>query len=938
MLPGIRFETQERALRAHLPRLDIAALVGFAAAGPVDLPVPVEDLERFRDIYGPDLPLAWSPERGAWQHALLGPAVEAFFANGGVRCWVVRVAESPYQHRFRLPGLYQADGVTPVTARARSEGSWAESLRVDTALERLSLELLSPLELPVGPAPLRIDVAVSPDQLHPGELVEVRFVPDGLSLWLFVDRFEPVEGGLRLIADETFWVDQPALASPASPAGSPPAPAPSGWELLSNAEGEARLAALAGASPAPPPVVSRLRLELAAWSAAGVAGRLRDLALHPEHPRFWGRLPHDAELFEPKSGRLDLPLPQPVVELLEQASQPRFPLAGEAGASISLPLGVSPRVGREGAQPAIEDAGAPATALERDGLASFGSHLFLDARLRERFTGGLLAEAEHHAWVRGERLRGIHALHAVEEATLLAVPDALHRGWTRDSPPLEPPLEPPTLAPPEQPLSGEDCWWVRWSDSPGAERYRLESSPGVDFERPAVLYQGPDTSRCVDLAADCPRRLHLRVRAENDHETSPWSNHRGALIPEIDFADCDRPVAPELLLELLETGSPADQLELSWLVDASGPAPSGPFDVELEVAVDASFLTATILDTVSGAAITLDPTSLGGGAGRRFFRARALVDGHAGPWSNTVWWSAPLLSDWTLLPIEEFSDDDLLDVHRSALRLGGARRDLMAVLALPEHYRTAEALEHLRRLRPGPPTGPGASFEVPPLQPDERPVLGFGALYHPWLATRPEPADDGSFELRWGPPEGAVLGLLAATTRREGAWIAPANRPLRGVVALEPELDLDAWRQLAEAGIDLIREEPRGFVPFGSDTLTTEAPVRPINVRRLLILLRRLALREGASYVFEPNDDDLRSRIRHRFERVLSELYVRGAFVGRQPRDAYRVGIETASSALRAIERGRLIVELLVAPAHPLTFLTVRLIQEAPGELTVEEG
>jgi hypothetical protein len=296
-----------------------------------------------------------------------------------------------------------------------------------------------------------------------------------------------------------------------------------------------------------------------------------------------------------------------------------------------------------------------------------------------------------------------------------------------------------------------------------------------------------------------------------------------------------------------------------------------------------------------------------------------------------------LLSDWTLLPYAEWSSDTLLAIHRAALRLAGARRDLLAMLALPEHYRSAEVLEHLRQLQPvadGVAT-PGA---VPVLGLDEQPALGFGALYHPWLATLPESSTNRSFELRWSPPEGAMCGLTAELSRREGAWIAPANRPLAGVIALEPVLDPESLDAMISAGLNPVLEQPRGFVPFHSDTLALEDAVRPINVRRLLILLRRLALREGAASVFEPNDDDLRGRVRHRFERVLSDLFVRGAFAGREPRDAFRVGVESAANALRAIERGRLIVELRVAPSRPLAFLTVRLVQEAPGELTVEEA
>ncbi len=57
-LPGIRFETTAPPTPEVLPRMDIAAFVGFAASGPIDLPVPVEDAVQFADVFGADAPLA----------------------------------------------------------------------------------------------------------------------------------------------------------------------------------------------------------------------------------------------------------------------------------------------------------------------------------------------------------------------------------------------------------------------------------------------------------------------------------------------------------------------------------------------------------------------------------------------------------------------------------------------------------------------------------------------------------------------------------------------------------------------------------------------------------------------------------------------------------------------------------------------------------------
>src|SRR5215218_7086647 len=93
-LPGIEVDAAPPPPAEALPRMDVAVLVGFASAGPLHVPVAVESVTQFAAVFGPDAPLAWDAARGVRARAYLGPAVRAFFANGGRRCWVVRVART----------------------------------------------------------------------------------------------------------------------------------------------------------------------------------------------------------------------------------------------------------------------------------------------------------------------------------------------------------------------------------------------------------------------------------------------------------------------------------------------------------------------------------------------------------------------------------------------------------------------------------------------------------------------------------------------------------------------------------------------------------------------------------------------------------------------------------------------------------------------------
>jgi phage tail sheath protein FI len=90
--------------------------------------------------------------------------------------------------------------------------------------------------------------------------------------------------------------------------------------------------------------------------------------------------------------------------------------------------------------------------------------------------------------------------------------------------------------------------------------------------------------------------------------------------------------------------------------------------------------------------------------------------------------------------------------------------------------------------------------------------------------------------------------------------------------------------------------------------------------------------------VFRPNDDSLRRLVQREFERVLGDLFVRGAFAGFSHDEGYRVVVDSGVNTPQSLEAGRFIVELRVAPSHPLMFLTVRLVQEGGALLALQEA
>ena len=144
-------------------RLDVTGFVGVSLRGPVDLPVPVASwtdfVARFGGIINPT-DIAPADPQGRPGPGLLPYAVQAFFAQGGVKAWVSRVGpvapDPSATAQFRVGG-------TSATLHAASEGSWGRLL--DVAFE---FDVMQSFRR----------ASAVPAVVAPGELA----LPDGLAL------------------------------------------------------------------------------------------------------------------------------------------------------------------------------------------------------------------------------------------------------------------------------------------------------------------------------------------------------------------------------------------------------------------------------------------------------------------------------------------------------------------------------------------------------------------------------------------------------------------------------------------------------------------------------------------------------------------------------------------------------------------------------------
>ncbi|HEX8146408.1 MAG TPA: phage tail sheath C-terminal domain-containing protein [Pyrinomonadaceae bacterium] len=114
--PGVYIREVEVAPPPSV-RMDVAGFVGQAERGPLNFPQPLTSWGQFRDIFG-----------DFTGYSYLAYGVFGFFRNGGVRCYVARVA---HEGSTRASTKLKGRGVEAVKVSAINEGAWGNSLTVE---------------------------------------------------------------------------------------------------------------------------------------------------------------------------------------------------------------------------------------------------------------------------------------------------------------------------------------------------------------------------------------------------------------------------------------------------------------------------------------------------------------------------------------------------------------------------------------------------------------------------------------------------------------------------------------------------------------------------------------------------------------------------------------------------------------------------------------
>lgn len=185
-------------------------------------------------------------------------------------------------------------------------------------------------------------------------------------------------------------------------------------------------------------------------------------------------------------------------------------------------------------------------------------------------------------------------------------------------------------------------------------------------------------------------------------------------------------------------------------------------------------------------------------------------------------------------------------VQAELIDIASTRYDAIAVLDPPQGLSVQDVMAYHNG------TLPGTNY------PEKALNSSYAALYYPWVQI----TNIYTQEKEWIPPSGLICGVYAYNDREGQPWFAPAGLN-RGMIepAIKVERDLTEGHRDALYGNDnainpIINYKNNGIVVWGQRTLQRmDSALDRVNVRRLMLLIRKSIAATTAYLVFEQNDE-----------------------------------------------------------------------------------
>jgi hypothetical protein len=192
----------------------------------------------------------------------------------------------------------------------------------------------------------------------------------------------------------------------------------------------------------------------------------------------------------------------------------------------------------------------------------------------------------------------------------------------------------------------------------------------------------------------------------------------------------------------------------------------------------------------------------------------------------------------------------------------------------------------------------------------------YAATYWPWVKIM----DVNRMKPIWVPPSAVLPRVIAQSDTAAFEWFAPAGLNRGGIqdaVDVETKLSFAQRDTLYEARINPLATFPaQGVCVWGQKTLQTKASALDrINVRRLMITLKKFIASSSRYLVFENNTNETRQRFINIVTPYLENVKARQGLY------AFRVVMDETNNTPDVIDRNQLYGQIFLQPAKTAEFI-----------------
>jgi hypothetical protein len=279
--------------------------------------------------------------------------------------------------------------------------------------------------------------------------------------------------------------------------------------------------------------------------------------------------------------------------------------------------------------------------------------------------------------------------------------------------------------------------------------------------------------------------------------------------------------------------------------------------------------------------------------------------------------------EYNILTVPGVTNTDITD---RVLEVAEERADALAIIDLPDVFTPSTENTESFSTNLGTVDSVVSAIQTRDLN------TSYGCTYYPWVQIK----DTRTNVLVYSPPSVVALGTMASSEAVSELWFAPAGFNRGGltegsaglpVVSVSERLTQKQRDKLYENNINPIARFPsEGIVIFGQKTLqATDSALDRINVRRLLVYLKKEVSRMSTQVLFDNNVPATWTRFTSMVNPFLQSVKSRFGLTD------YRVILDETTTTPDLVDRNIMYAKIYLKPARSIEFIALDFIITKSG-------